>query len=179
MKTPFGFVPLLEAIDEVTTKLGSRDSAVRIIAEACECGKLKAGYRSAVTLGADDLDPRIWQYPQSRMFEKGMVELVLPLLDDKYQPHPSFTSRCEREVFVRRDGLDAVLRNLEPTSVSPSRYPGDAALIEEGVRMAQAGRQYRDIARELAPRAGGNATLGSKEDRLRTKIAERHKEIGR
>ena len=55
-------------------------------------------------------------------------------------------------------------------------YPGDAALIEEGIRKASNGMKYRPIARELAPRADGpNTDLASKEDRLRKAIAAEHK----
>ncbi|MET4034446.1 hypothetical protein ABIB94_008353 [Bradyrhizobium sp. JR7.2] len=112
IKTPIGFVPLLEAVNEVETRLGQRDLAIQTIAGACESGKLKAGYRS-VTGGADDLDPKIWQNPQWRLFERGEIELVLPLLDDNDRPNTNgFTSRCEREVFVRRQGLDDLLETI-------------------------------------------------------------------
>ncbi|WP_377830312.1 hypothetical protein ACFKHW_17280 [Bradyrhizobium lupini] len=55
--------------------------------------------------------------------------------------------------------------DLEPTVIA-SRYPGDAALLEEGRRMLAAGMEKRAIARQLAPRAEGHS-LESKIDRLR------------
>lgn len=53
-------------------------------------------------------------------------------------------------------------------------FPGDLALIEEGVKMAEAGKKFRPIARELAPRAAGNS-VEAKEDRLRRAISETYK----
>ncbi|WP_316228642.1 hypothetical protein [Bradyrhizobium sp. SZCCHNR1045] len=85
--------------------------------------------------------------------------------------HGFATKRVYRHVYVYADDLA-----LEASSVKASRYPGDAALIEEGVRRACAGEQYRSIARALAPRAdGSNTELTSKEDRLRKAIASEHK----
>jgi hypothetical protein len=55
----------------------------------------------------------------------------------------------------------------EPATVASARYPGDAALIEEGRRMLAGGKQKRAIARELAERAEGAGTFESKVDRLR------------
>jgi hypothetical protein len=55
----------------------------------------------------------------------------------------------------------------EPAVVASARYPGDAALIEEGRRMLAAGMQKRAIARMLAERAEGAGTVESKVDRLR------------
>lgn len=69
-----------------------------------------------------------------------------------------------------RDGAD------QQQQIPQMHYPGDAALIEEGIRMVANGMKYRAIARELAPRADGpNTDLASKEDRLRKAIAAEHK----
>jgi hypothetical protein len=111
LRTPIGFVRLLEAVEVVGKKAVDREDAVRLIAEACERGQLKAAYRSD-TGGIDDLDTRVWQMPQWRMFELGMIELDLPLHDNG-RPHPQgFTAKCEREIFVRRDGLDRLAEAL-------------------------------------------------------------------
>jgi hypothetical protein len=114
LPTPIGFVRLLEAVDVVDQKMADREGAVRLIAEACERGQLKAAYR-VDSGGVDDLDTRHWQMPQWRMFEIGMIELDLPLHEGNGRPHPQgFTAKCEREVFVRRDSLDRLVEDLPP-----------------------------------------------------------------
>jgi hypothetical protein len=112
LPTPIGYMTLLEAIEAVGQKIANREDVVRRIAEACESGSIKAVYRSD-TGGADDLDTRVWQMPQRRMFEIGMIELDLPLHDNNGRPHPQgFTAKCEREIFLRRDKLEHFVASL-------------------------------------------------------------------
>jgi hypothetical protein len=56
---------------------------------------------------------------------------------------------------------------IEQSAMASARYPGDAALIEEGRRMRAGGMQKRAVARALAGRAEGPGTVESKVDRLR------------
>jgi hypothetical protein len=112
LSTPFGFIKLLKAVHLVDQKLGDRNRAIQIIAEACESGRIKAAYRSD-TGGVDELDTKVWQMPQRRMFEIGMIELDLPLHDNRGRPHPQgFTAKCEREIFLRRDELEHFVGSL-------------------------------------------------------------------
>jgi hypothetical protein len=70
---------------------------------------------------------------------------------------------------ISEDDLLDWLDRQHPTApaVASARYPGDAALIEEGRQMLARGKQKRAVARELAERAEGAGTFESKVDRLR------------
>lgn len=135
LPTPLGFVTLLEAVEAAHRKLADKDSAIRMIAEACENGKLAAGYRSAVDGGAGDLDRRVWQMPQWRsFFETGTIDLDLPLLDERGRPDPAgFTARCTREIFVRRDDVDKLVAHLDGPKGKggrPRKFDQDAVAAE-------------------------------------------------
>jgi hypothetical protein len=145
------------------------DRVITTIAEACENGRVEAAYETI--LGADRLDQEVWRMPHWRnFFASGTIDLDLPLLDDKLVPvSDGRTARCTRQIFIRRDSLERFMAPLTASSaaVATTRYPGDAALIEEGRRMLAGGMQKRAIARELAQRAEGAGTFESKVDRLR------------
>jgi hypothetical protein len=83
---------------------------------------------------------------------------------------PTFHRLAARnsDCISKEDLLDWLDRNhpLEPAVIS-TRYPGDAALLEEGRRMLAGGMEKRAVARALAARADGTATFESKVDRLR------------
>jgi hypothetical protein len=68
--------------------------------------------------------------------------------------------------FKTKSRPTGLIEGLTPAT-TPMRYPGDAALIEEGRRMLETGMEKRAVARKLAPRAEGAGTLESKIDRLR------------
>jgi hypothetical protein len=70
--------------------------------------------------------------------------------------------------YSRDDLVDWIGRQV-PTA-PPSRYPGDAELIREGLRLIAGGMNLRATARKLAPRAEGTS-LDSKTDRLRKALA--------
>jgi hypothetical protein len=123
LPTPFGYVTLLEAIETVGQKIAEREDVVRRIAEACESGSIKAAYRSD-TGGIDDLDSRVWQMPQRRMFEIGMIELDLPL-HDASGPHPQgFTAKCKRDIFLRRDNLEHFVASLATPMAKAKTHAG-------------------------------------------------------
>jgi hypothetical protein len=176
METPIGFIPLQEAVRMVGQKMGGGADIERAIAEGCETGEIAAAYR-AWTCGADELDPAVWRLPHWRnYFAKGMIDLVLPLVDERGRPNQfGHTSRCTCEVFVRRDSMDRFIKTLAPPVVAAARYPGDTALIEEGLILLANGMTDRAAARQLAPRAEGPGILESKVDRLRTKLSEERK----
>jgi hypothetical protein len=95
-----------------------------------------------------------------------------------YESKDTFrTSRTYTSVHCYADDLPLPRDGADLQQQMPQmHYPGDAALIEEGIRKAANGMKYRPIARELAPRAeGSNTDLASKEDRLRKAIAAEHK----
>ena len=135
------------------------------IAEACEAGKLAAAYPNALEGGVDVLDPGEWRKSRLHVetyFASGEVILYLP-----YSPPRRELARCPRKIFIRKDSLAEFIKSLEPAPVATTRYPGDAALIEEGRRMMASGMEKRAVARQLASRAEGPATFDSKVDRLR------------
>jgi hypothetical protein len=188
MKAPIGFITLCEAVDAVGLAVlgtswqyaipfnldadqddGAHERVITMIAEGCESGHIAVAYRTIT--GADQLDPAVWRSPSWRnYFDTGTIEVVLPLLDDEGRPNKSgYTARCPREIFVRRNSLDRFIEALVP-EVTASRYPGDAALIEEGRQMLASGMTKRKVAEKLAMRAEGTATFESKVDRLRSKF---------
>lgn len=92
-----------------------------------------------------------------RLFaDDGVVNMRNPTL---IAPQPSLSES---------DLIDWLDRNHPATTAKPAaRYPGDAALIEEGRRMLAGGMEKRAVARRLAERAEGAGTFESKVDRLR------------
>jgi hypothetical protein len=185
---PIGFITLYDAVNTVGGVLfgaswqyaiplhheadNDRDPHERVItmiAEGCQAGKLAAAYEDLFK-GADDLDRGVWQMPHWRnYFVDGMIDVDLPRLVNS-EPDPSGkTFRCTRKIFIRRESLAHFIENLEPPAVAASRYPGDAALIEEGRPMVARGMEKRAVARKLAPRAEGT-TFESKVDRLRKQL---------
>ncbi|WP_018320235.1 hypothetical protein [Bradyrhizobium sp. WSM2793] len=133
---PIGFIPLKIALDLVRAKLPPQADAERSIAEACHAGRLKAAYRSW-TGGADEMDNRIWERPHWRsFFEKGEVELILPLLDESNRPDPSgFTSRCNREIFITNESLTPFLAAIppRPSADAPKARRGPKSGIQDRV----------------------------------------------
>jgi hypothetical protein len=187
-KPPFGFATLYEAVDAVgRAVLGvnwqhppSRDVHERvttIIAQGCEAGKIEAGYPN-VHGTVDDLGRSEWQKPQwPNYFATGTIDLHdLPLLDDKWRPISDGRTVpvCTREIFIRKDSLEQFVASLAPPPVAPSRYPGDAALIEEGLILLAGGMTLRAAAEKLADDADGTSPT-STIDRLRTKLSAEQK----
>jgi hypothetical protein len=124
VEAPIGFIHLQEAVRIVGQKMGGDADIERAIAEACEAGDIAAAYRSR-TGGADELDRSVWRMPHWRnYFADGMIELILPLLDERDQPNVNgFTARCPREIFVRKDSLDRFIASIEPVS-KPAAHSG-------------------------------------------------------
>jgi hypothetical protein len=71
------------------------------------------------------------------------------------------------EQISKDDLLDWLRREFEERPTVSTRYPGDAALVDEGRKMIAAGMEKRAAARKLAARAEGAGTVESKVDRLR------------
>jgi hypothetical protein len=141
VETPIGFATLHEAVDMFRKVLGSskvkRTIAVKpTIAEACEAGKIAAAYRNR-SGGTDQLDCSVWRMPHWRSyFETGTIDLDLPLVDDSGRPHPRFTARCTREIFVRRDSLARFVGELEAAEQREiERKAADAAAAAERERL--------------------------------------------
>jgi hypothetical protein len=141
MESPIGFMTLYEAVDTVGRALfgaswqyaillnphvgnDPHERVTTVIAEGCEAGKIVAAYRSI--MGADELDRRVWQMPHWRnFFVTGMIDLELPLLDERLQPvRDGRTARCTREIFVRRDSLNHFADELEALNL-PEKPPSD------------------------------------------------------
>lgn len=117
-----------------------------VIAEGCEAGEIAAGYRNS-NGAADDLDRSAWRMPHWRnYFASGMIDLVLPLLDERGRPNShGHTARGTCEIFVRRDSLERFILNIVPDVPSgcdgiaptrPSRGPkaGISIRVEEEMR---------------------------------------------
>jgi hypothetical protein len=124
MEAPIGFIPLQEAARIVGQKMGDDADIARALAERCEAGEVVAAYRTLY--GAEPLDPAVWRMPHWRnYFADGMIELILPLLDERDQPNVNgFTARCPREIFVRRDSLDRFIASIESDSKPAARRGG-------------------------------------------------------
>lgn len=95
------------------------ERVITVIAEGCEGGRIAAAYRTIT--GVHELDLGVWRSPSwRRYFERGEIDLDLPLLDENWRPHKSgFTARCPCEIFVRRDSLDRLIASIEPASKPP------------------------------------------------------------
>ena len=195
MEPPVGFVPLRAAADMVGRKLsGSKwrpidelaadvipaklnpevDRVIAAIAEQCELGKIAVVYRSIT--GFEALDMTVWRAPAWRdYFSTGMIELDLPLLDDKLRPNKEgLTAKCQRDVFVRKENLDQFVAGLpRPPLVNRPRYPSDEPLIQEGLEAIESGRVNGALpaAKLVYGRAQGGPSPESNLDRLRKAIA--------
>jgi hypothetical protein len=128
MAPPLGFVVINEAVAMLTAARPEQEDGAKLLAEACEAGKVIAAYRS-VTGHAEDLERRVWQMPHWRnYFDTGVIELTLPLVDEHLRPvSDGRTARCPREIFIRRDSLAAFIAEI-PVSASdvphqPKRGP--------------------------------------------------------
>jgi hypothetical protein len=81
--------------------------------------------------------------------------------------------RSRMQVYVANQPLSKKNGDKEP--VPQQHCPGDTALIEEGVQMAEAGKRFRAIGRELAPRAVEGNSIDAKAERLRRAISKEYK----
>jgi hypothetical protein len=143
MEAPIGFVTLFEAVDAVGRILigeawqyaiclddpdaekenAPHERVITVIAEGCEGGRIAAAYRTIT--GVHKLDLAVWRSPSwRRYFERGEIDLDLPLLDENWRPHKSFTARCPCEIFVRRDSLECFIVSIEPASKPAARRGG-------------------------------------------------------
>lgn len=114
LEPPIGFIRLNDAGDLLRGKLPPETDVQRLIATACVQGKLTAAYRRWDG-GADELEPRVWQLPHWRSyFDRGIIRLELPLLDERGQPLADGRTapNCEREIFIASDSLTKYLANL-------------------------------------------------------------------
>jgi hypothetical protein len=112
MDAPIGFIRLNDAVALLTSARAERSDAIRMLAEACEAGKVIAAYRTIT--GADELDRSVWRSPSwSNYFDRGEIEMILPLLDSDGRPNLNgHTARCLREIFIRRDSLSTFLAEI-------------------------------------------------------------------
>jgi hypothetical protein len=136
MEPPIGFIRLTEAVDALGLRLAPDADVAKLIAEACESGRVTAAYRTIT--GADELDRSVWRSPAWRnYFASGTIDLDLPLLDERLRPHPAgFTARCTREIFVRRDSLTSFIADLEPAPITAPKQLRNAPpdLIRREIR---------------------------------------------
>jgi hypothetical protein len=121
----------------------------------------------------DRLDRNGWRLQKMERFQ-------IRISDEDARRDPSRLSRRKLGVphwiYLLNSDLALPRGGADQQQMPQMHYPGDLALIDEGVRKAENGMKYRAIARELAPRAeGSNTDLASKEDRLRKAIAAGHK----
>lgn len=188
METPIGFVTLYEAVDTVgRAVLGTnwhhpprRDVHQRVItmiAEGCEAGEIAAGYR-AWSCGVDDLDRSAWRMPHWRnYFAKGMIELDLPLVDERGRPNShGHTSRCTCEIFVRRNSLERFIATLETEIDKGSRggrfASSDAPLLQDALKLVAAGKSIKAASDAVAGDAEGGGTFESRSKRIARALAE-------
>jgi hypothetical protein len=166
MEAPIGFIRLNDAVALLTSARTERDDAMKMLADACEAGKVVAAYRTIT--GADELDRSVWRSPAWRnYFDCGEIEMILPLLDYNGRPNLNgYTARCLREIFIRRDSLSALLAEI-PVSVSdalhrPARGPKaeklervvDAMRLKLQERKISADALARQIEKDLAAEYG-------------------------
>src|SRR5260370_12496408 len=157
---------LNDAVALLTSARTERDDAMKMLAEACEAGKVVAVYRTIT--GADELDRSVWRSPAWRnYFDCGEIEMILPLLDNNRRPNLNgYTARCLREIFIRRDSLSALLAEI-PVSVSdalhrPARGPKaeklervvDAMRLKLQERKTSPDALARQIEKDLAAEYG-------------------------
>lgn len=190
-----GYVPLCEAADIVGQRIiGAQwrpianadvawlceaisepeiERVISLIAEGCERGEIGAAYRSIT--GVDDLERTVWRAPHWwTYFIGGTINLDLPLLEGGRPAASGFTTRCTREIFIRKDDLARLVAKLEAPTEPASRehrhrHHTDAELIEEGRRLCANGMSKRAAARQLAPQAEGG-DLDQRAERLRKLI---------
>jgi hypothetical protein len=142
MGPPIGFIPLRDAADTLGRKMAGKnwrplierdpytiacgldpelDRVLKLIAEQCEAGEVAAAYRSIT--GVANLDPKVWQAPHWRnYFTAGTIDLTLPLVDGNLQPvSDGRTTRCTRDVFVRKDEIERLAAELSKPAATASR----------------------------------------------------------
>jgi hypothetical protein len=108
----------------VASKLDDRiERVIRLLAEKCEAGEIAAAYRSIT--GADPLNRDVWLAPHWRnYFTFGSINLTLPLVDDDLRPaRNGGTVKCTRDIFLKRQDVDSLVRELSPTSKSRAGAP--------------------------------------------------------
>jgi hypothetical protein len=146
------WLTLSEATNIVRVHLGS------------SVGRAEAVTRAALASSEVRFDPPVLLFTEVN----GIVDFSLrpgPMLErDRASP-------IEEYQISKDDLLDWLDRQhpleAEQITIASARFPGDAALIEEGRRMLAGGKHKRAVARDLAERAEGAGTFESKVDRLR------------
>jgi len=105
------------------------DRVITKIAEQCETGEIVAAYRSVT--GADDLDRGVWRAPCWRdYFARGTIDLDLPLLGDQNRPTgDGHTVSCTREIFLKRQNMDSLIKALRPAPRKAPRKPAARASV--------------------------------------------------
>jgi len=135
-------------------------------------GKITAVYRS-VTGGADDLDCGVWRLPCWRdYFATGTIDLQLPLLDDRGRPDKDITTRCTREIFLKRQDVQRFVKKLRVAKKPTSRSIAGKKRITEIVR-----RYRASLPTEAIPSQPGLEAFASEEANLIGHRAELRREL--
>jgi hypothetical protein len=86
---------------------------IKRVAEWCASGEIAAVYRNAITGDVENLDRDRWQRPQWRnYFFDGTIDLDLPLVHDLRPNAEGYTARCPREIFVREQDINQLVKAL-------------------------------------------------------------------
>jgi hypothetical protein len=201
METPIGFVTLYEAVDIVgrsqfgavweyavlidDPKGGAHGKITTMIAEGCEDGRISAAYRSIT--GADNLDRGVWRARHWwTYFMTGTIDLDLPLLDDRGEPvSDGRTTRCTREIFIRRDSLQQFIASLGPAAVTESALgPASVETIRTHIRAVyldpEGGRpNVNELAKIVRPRLNAKGVDASEREIIRIGSGEEFRQSRR